>query len=137
MNVVNVGALATIPYIIIIIYYIKISKYFKDNQNSLSPASRKSQADLNRVLLAQAITPILFVVLPASVHVISGIGNFNLVFVSFVCGILYSWIPIGNALSILCFITAYRTKVKQLFFHMKSPLIHFLYTSPTETTNLN
>lgn len=133
LNMTIIGLIATIPYVIMIIYYIRIAKYLKENKNSLSAASKRSQTDLNRVLLVQAIIPILFVILPASTHVISCVSTFDLTFESFICGILYSWIPIGNAIGILCFITAYRTKLKQMLIHTKPPLPRFVSVSAVVT----
>ena len=102
-----------------IICYIKISRYLKENQDSLSPMSRRIQRDLNRILLAQAIIPIFPAFLPMSIHISSGFFHWEQVFPTFICGMMYSWIPIGNALCVLFFVTAYRRKLKQLFFRVK------------------
>ena len=107
------------PYFIMIIYHIKIFKYFKYHEHSLTPACKRVQTDLNRTLLAQAIIPILSAFLPMGIHFISTISSFDLVFTSFISGMLYSWIPVGNVIRILIFITAYRQMLKQLMSHMK------------------
>ena len=98
-----------------IIFYVKISKYLKYHEQSLSPVSRRIQHDLNRVLIAQAIIPIFSAFLPVIIHILSGIVDADFIFVNFICGIMYSWIPTGNAMCVLLFVTAYRRKLKQVF----------------------
>ena len=88
--------------------------YLKNHQHSFSTTSKKVQMDLNRMLLIQAIIPIFSAFLPISLHIISGFTDFDLVFESFFCGMLYSWIPVGNAVSVLFFVTAYRDKLKRI-----------------------
>ena len=114
-----------VPYGIMIVCYIKIINHFKYNQYCLSAASRRIQKDLNKVLLAQAIIPIFSAFLPMGIHIFSGLINVDLIFLNFIAGSLFSWIPVGNAFSVLFFITAYKERLQQLFIHMKPVLPQF------------
>ena len=118
-----------------VICYVKISKYLKENEHSLSPASRRIQADLNRILLAQAIIPIFSAFLPLLIHISSGIFEADFVFANFICGILYSWIPAGNALCVLLFVTAYRAKLKQVIFRVKKSFSASSSVAPTTVSD--
>ena len=118
-----------------VVCYVKIMQHFKENQRCLSIVSRRVQKDLNKVLLAQAIIPILTAFLPMTLQITSVLTDFDLVFVTFVCGMLYSWIPFGNAITILIFITAYREKFKQLFFRSKKRIPRCASSPGTLTMN--
>ena len=107
--------------------------YFHSYQHCLSDVSKRVQQDLNKVLLAQAFMPILTAFLPLTLQIISTIADADLVFVTFICGILYSWIPIGNAICVLFFVTAYRTKLKQLFICL-NPKLSRLTSRPVTAT---
>ena len=119
------------PYVIMIMCYIKIHKYIKRHKNSLSAVSMRVQNDLNRILLVQAVVPIFSAVLPMVIHFLSAVTDLDLVLASFICGILYSWIPAGNAFSVLLFVTAYREKLKQLCLHFNRQLPRFNSISAT------
>ena len=127
--------ITSVSYVIIIVCYIKIMRHFKHHQHCLSDVSKRVQKDLNKVLLAQAIIPIFTAFLPMTLQIISVLTDFNLVFVTFVCGMLYSWIPFGNALTVLIFITAYREKFKQLFFRSKKHVPRCVISPGTVTMN--
>ena len=116
-----------------IICDIKIINYLKRNHHCLSAASRKAQNELNKILLAQAIVPIFSAFLPMTIHLIGGVTEIDLVFASFIAGILYCWIPVGNAFSVLLFVTAYRRKVKQLIFCTKAQLVYSTGVAPSGT----
>lgn len=131
LNILYALTIIIIPYSIIVICYIKISKYLNYHQHCLSVVSRRVQTDLNRILLAQAVVPIIFVILPLGTHLLSAITDWNLTFATFISGILYCWIPVGNATSILLFITAYRAKFKQLFIPVRAPLSRVISVSAT------
>lgn len=118
-----------------IFFYFKIIKYLKHYGHSLSIISRRVQRDLNRTLLAEAIIPIFSAFLPMAVQIISGVADGDFVFANFMCGILYSWIPTGNALCVLFFITAYREKVKQLLCCIKPRSINLIWHSPNVGTS--
>ena len=120
-----------VPYVIMIMYYIKIHKYIKRHKHSLSTVSMRIQNDLNRILLAQAIVPIFSAFLPMVIHFLGAITDLDLVLASFICGILYSWIPAGNAFSVLLFVTAYRKKLKQLFLQCNQQLPRLISISAT------
>lgn len=122
-----------VPYYIMIRNHIKIVKHLKYHQHSLSAASRRVQTDLNRILLAQAIIPIFFAFLPVGLHIFSVVFDFNLVFETFIAGIMYCWIPTSNAICVLFFVTAYRMKLKQLIFRMKPRLPRISSVSGTAT----
>ena len=134
LSVAVATVITLIPYLVMLVCHIKIFKYFKHHEHSLSPASKRVQTDLNRTLLAQAIIPILSAFFPMAVHSVSIFSNFDFVFASFFSGMLYSWIPAGNAISILIFITAYRQMLKQLVLHSKSRLLRMLSISPKVAT---
>ena len=123
----------SIPYAIMIFCYVKIMNHFHSYQHCLSDASKRVQQDLNKVLLAEACTPVLTAFLPLTLQIIGALTNFDLVFATFICGILYSWIPIGNAICVLFFVTAYRTKLKQLFICL-NPKLSRLMPSPATAT---
>ena len=133
LNIATLAGVTGVPYTIITIYYMKISNYLKHHEHTFSAASKRGQTDLNRVLLAQAIIPVFFSGLPASIHIMCSTLDFNLTLASVLGGILYSWIPIGNAISILCFITAYRRKLKQIFTRAKPLLFRSTPISATIT----
>ena len=118
-----------------VVCYVKIMQHFKENQHCLSTVSKRVQKDLNKVLLAQATIPILTAFLPMTLQITSVLTDFDLVFVTFVCGMLYSWIPFGNAITILIFITAYREKFKQLFFCSKKRMPRCASSPGTLTMN--
>ena len=120
-----------IPYVIILIYHIKIIKYLKKHEDSLSVTSRKVQHDLSRILTAQAIIPIFFAFLPVGFHCFCVILDFNLTFESFILGFLYCWIPVANAITILFFVTVYREKLKQLIFCSKTQTSRVISVSAT------
>ena len=134
LNIIFITVIPTAPYTIMIIYYIKILKYLQNHQHSLSITCKKVQRDLNRVLLAQAVIPIPFAFFPGSIHIISSVVDFDLTVESLVCGVLYSWIPVGNAVSILFFVTAYRRKLMKIIFHMKPQLFRI---SVSAQVNIN
>ena len=134
LTVLDAASITFISYLIMIALYIKIIKHFKAKQHLFSAASRRVQMDLNRILLAEAVIPILSAFLPMTIHVLSGFTNFNFVFESFICGILYSWIPAGNAISVLCFVTAYRKKMKQLLTYARRRIPRVMAVSVTATT---
>ena len=114
--------------------YVKIVNHFRNYQHCLSDVSKRVQQDLNKVLLAQAFMPIFTAFLPATLQIIGALTNFDLVFATFICGILYSWIPIGNAICVLFFVTAYRTKFKQLFICLNPKLARLVSSPATVTT---
>ena len=122
LSIVDAFLITFVPYIIMILYHIKILRYLKHHHHSLSPASRRVQNDLNRILTAQAIIPIFFAFLPVAIHIFSVIVDVNLVFLTFIGGILYCWIPVGNAICVLFLITAYREKLKHLILRKKLQL---------------
>ena len=126
LSAVTAAVITFIPYLVMLICHIKIFKYFKHHENSLSPVSKRVQTDLNRTLLAQAIIPISSAFLPMVIHSVSILSNSDFVFASFFSSMLYSWIPAGNAISILIFITAYRQMLKQLVLRSKSRLFRML-----------
>ena len=135
----NVGysvTMTVIPYLIMIIYNIKISRYIEFCQHCLSPASRKVQTDLNRMLTTQAIIPVFTIFLPMGIYLLGVMTDLNLTFPSVISRILYSWIPASNAISALFFLTAYREQLKQLFIFRKSQLSHFISVSTIKVTNL-
>ena len=115
--------LIIIPYLIMIICKVKIYNYLKQNQHCLCATFKRVQRDLTRVLLVQAIVPIFFAFLPLGVHSVGSIIDADLLLLSFICGILYSWIPTSNAILILIFVTPYRDKLKQLFPRSKPPTL--------------
>ena len=123
-----------IPYFIMIIYNIKIVNYLKHHEHSLSAISRRVQTDLNRVLTAQAIIPVFFSFFPVGLHIFSVTVDVNLVFETFIGGILYCWIPVGNAICVLFFVTAYRLRLKRLIFRVKPRIPNFLSVSGMVTT---
>ena len=114
---------------------IKIVKHLKNHQHCLSFSSRIIQTDLNRVLVAQAVIPVFSAFLPMSIHLLSTLTSLNLTFVTFICGIFYSWIPIGNAITIFIFVTAYREKLMQLILRLKKQLHLFTSNLGTTTTS--
>ena len=130
INLVDAFIISFIPYAIMIVCYVKISNYLKYHEQSLSPVSRRIQRDLNRILLAQAIIPIFSAFLPMSLHILSGILDVDFVFINFICGMLYSLIPIGNALCVLFFVTAYRRKLKEIIFRVKKRFSSSISTMP-------
>ena len=132
LNIPYIAFLVTIPCSIIIIYYIKIIKHLRERQHNFSAASRKVQTDLNRTLVAQVLIQILVAFLPLSIHFLSAVTDLDLTLLSFVSAILYSWIPVGNALSVLIFVTAYRNKLSQIL-----PCVQFRipHISVSATTN--
>ena len=115
LSIVDAFLITFIPYIIMIFCHIKIFSYLKYHYNSLSPDLKRAQNDLNRILTAQAIIPIFFAFFPMGFHIFSVIVDIDLVFETFIGGILYCWIPMGNAVCILFFVTAYRERLKELF----------------------
>ena len=122
-------AITFIPYTIMIICNIKVLDHLRSHRYCLSRASRRVQGELNRILTAQAIIPVFTAFLPMSLHIFSAVTEFDLFFASFICGILYSWIPTSNALSIFFFISAYRRKSKKFFRCLKSRLSSVTFTS--------
>lgn len=114
---------------------IKVYKYLKCHRHSLSNASRRVQSDLNKILLAQAIVPIFTAFLPMILLILGALVEWDFVFETFICGILFSWIPTGNAISVLLFVTAYRMRLKRLFLRAKSRLPRFFSISITVGTN--
>ena len=98
---------------------IKVFSYLKRHQHSLSIVSRRIQSDLNRMMTAQAIIPVLTTYMPMSILLVSGFVDGDLVFESFICGILCCWIPTGNAISVLFFVSTYRRKLTRLFINIK------------------
>ena len=133
LNIIFVIVLTVIPYTIMIFCKIKISRHLKLHHHCLPTASRTIQTDLNRILTAQAIISIFFVFLPETIHFLGLFINVDFVFPSFICGILYSWIPAGNAICVLFFVTAYRKRLKQLF-RSKTQFHNFVSISATVTT---
>ena len=115
LTITDAFVITFIPYLIMIICKIKISAYLRNYQHCLSFASKRVQSDLNLMLTAQAIIPIFFAFLPVGLHIFSILIDINLVFETFIGGILYCWIPVGNAISVLAFVTPYRKKLLQLF----------------------
>ena len=124
LTILDAVLLTIIPYSIIIFCNYKILKYLKYYKDALSPAARRVQTDLNRVLLAQAIIPIFTAFMPMSLHILSVIVYFDTAFATFIGVIFYAWIPVGNALSVLFFVTAYRKKLTQLVFRTGLSVIH-------------
>ena len=100
----------------------KVLNYIKYNRHCLSTTSRRVQSELNKILTAQAIVPVLTALLPITLEISGAFTDLDLVFASFISGILYLWIPIGNAICVLFFVTAYRMKLKQLFFCIRPKL---------------
>jgi len=131
----DVFIITFVPYFIMIICNIKIMRHLNHYQHCLSSASRKVQRDLNRVLLAHAIIPIFSAFLPMAIYIFSSITAFDFTFVTFICGIFYSWIPIGNAITIFIFVTAYREKLMQLILRLKPQLHLFTSNLGTITTS--
>ena len=123
------------PYIIMIICNIKILKYLRQHRHSLSNASRRVQADLNKIFLAQAIIPIFSAFLPMSIHVSSALYDVNFVFATFIAGGLYCWIPTGNAISVLFFVTAYRIRLKNLLLQVRPKLSRVFSVTNTVTAS--
>ena len=111
-----------VPYIIIIVYSIKVRNHIKRHQSSFSADSRRIQSDLTKVMAIQAIIPMFTAFLPLTLLLISGVVNTNLALETFLSSILYSWIPTGNAISIIFFVTSYRKKLKQLIIDLKSKI---------------
>ena len=124
-----------VPYIIIIICNIKILNHLKRQRHSLSTASRRLQSDLNKTLLAQAIIPIFSAFLPMGIHITGAIFDIDLVFASFISGILYCWIPTGNAISVLFFVTAYRIRLKNLLLQVRPKLSRVFSVTNTVTAS--
>ena len=124
-----------VSYCIMLICNIKIMRHLKHYQHCLSSSSRRVQTDLSRVLRAQAVIPIFSAFLPMSIHLLSTLTNLNLTFATFICGIFYSWIPIGNAITIFIFVTAYRQKLIQLILRLKPQLHLFPSNLGTITTS--
>ena len=114
-----------------IVCNIKVLKYLKRHRHSLSTASRRVQNELTKILTAQAIIPIFTAFLPMALQIFSLCSEWDLVFVTFICGILYSWIPTGNAICVLFFITAYKMKLKQLMHRIKPNFPHVISVSGT------
>ena len=133
LTIIDAFLITFTPYIIMIFYHIKIIKYFKRHRHTLSTVSRKVQTDLNRILMTQAIIPIFSAFLPMSIHLLSAVTDLDLVFETFIGGILYSWIPTGNAISVLFFVTAYRRKLKQIICHKDLKLPRFFSVANTVT----
>ena len=119
-----------------IVCNIKVLKYLKSHRHSLSTTSRRVQNELTKILTAQAIIPIFTAFLPMAFHLLSVFIDWDFVLISFICGILYSWIPTGNAICVLFFVTAYRKKVKQLLLRMKSNLPRITLVSNTVPTGI-
>ena len=136
VTIVDAIIMTFISYSIIIFCNIKVIKYLKRHQHALSPAIRRVQQDLNKVLLAQAIIPVCSAFLPMSLHIGSAIADFDFLFASFIGGLFYAWIPIGNALSVLVFVTAYREKLKQLIFRTQPKVPLFNAVSMTVSSAL-
>ena len=131
VTIVDAIIMTFISYSIIIYCNVKIIRYLKHHEHSLSATARRVQHDLNKVLWAQAIIPIFSAFLPMSLHIGSAIADFDFLFASFIGGLFYAWIPVGNALSVLIFVTAYREKLKQLILHSKPRLPSFISSSVT------
>ena len=89
----------------------KIFIFMKKNCHNFSKSVQKTNKDLNRMLLVQAVCPILSYVLPMGVF---GIGlffpEFPIAIPGLISSMAFSWAPVGNAASVLCFVTAYRRK---------------------------
>ena len=131
LTIADAVVLTFVPYFIIVFCNIKILKSLKCQQLYLSAASKRVQSDLNRVLLAQAVIPVFSAFLPMSLHIFSAIIDYDFAFISFICGIFYAWIPIGNAITIFIFITAYRKKLMQLIFRTKTKHPHIMPATST------
>ena len=129
LTIAYIVMLAIISYSIIVFCNIEIFKYMTHHRHSLSEAAKGVQAELNRVLLAQTIIPTFTFFLPVTIHLIGMVSNLDLAFTSFLFGIFYSWIPTGNALSTLIFVTAYKRKLKQLFVCVREQLPRFGVTN--------
>ena len=110
---------------------IKVVKYLKLHRHSLSTASRRVQNELTKILTAQAIIPIFTAFLPMALQIFSLCSDWDLVLISFICGILYSWIPTGNAICVLFFVTAYKMKLQQLIHRMRPNLSRLTPISST------
>ena len=134
-SIVDAFVITFIPYYIMIICHFKIMKYLKYHKSCLTAASRRVQKDLNRILSAQAIIPIFFAFLPVGLHIFSVIFDFDLVFETFIGGIMYCWIPTGNAICVLLFVTAYRIRLKQLLIRTRPRLPRLFSVSATIATD--
>ena len=132
-SIVDAFVITFIPYFIMIVCHFKIMKHLRYHKSCLTAASRRVQKDLNRILLAQAIIPIFFAFLPVGLHIFSVIVDYNLVFETFIGGIMYCWIPTGNAICVLFFVTAYRRKLKNILLRVKPQLSRFISASGTMT----
>ena len=130
LNIVYALTMIIIPYFIIVICYIKISEFLQNHKHSLSSASRRVQIDLNRILVIQAIIPIVFILIPLGIQFLGAVTDLDLTFETFISGIIYCWIPVGNAITVIFFVTSYRKKLRQLFIHAKV----FLHFTPAPTT---
>ena len=135
VTVVDAIIMTFISYSIIVFCNIRITRYLRHHAHSLSATTRRVQNDLNKVLWAQAIIPVFSAFLPMSLHIGSAIADFDFLFASFIGGLFYAWIPIGNALSVLVFVTAYREKLKQLIFRSKPSMVRCISSSATALNN--
>ena len=136
VTIVDAIIMTSISYSIIIFCNFKIIRYLKRHEHAFSSITRRVQKDLNKVLLVQAVIPIFSAFLPMSLHIGSAIADFDFLFASFIGGLLYAWIPIGNALSVLIFVTAYREKFLQIFLCEKPKLPRFMSISMTANSVL-
>ena len=90
----------------------KIFMFMRRNGHSFSKSVQKTNRDLNKMLFVQAVCPILSYVLPIGIFAIGLLFPTAPIAIPGLIGSMaFTWAPVGNAASVLCFVTAYRRKL--------------------------
>uniref|UniRef100_A0A914R9D0 Uncharacterized protein n=1 Tax=Panagrolaimus davidi TaxID=227884 RepID=A0A914R9D0_9BILA len=101
-------------YLLVSIFYIKISKHMKLNEFHMSKRTMILNNQLQKTLIVQTIGPFITGNLPCCILVVMNLFSLENHYISLGCCFLLSWASIINPIAAIIIITPYRNKVKQL-----------------------
>ncbi|KAE9548175.1 hypothetical protein FO519_008615 [Halicephalobus sp. NKZ332] len=112
----DAGAITIISYAICIYCNMKVIYYLKKNNVHLCKGMQTIQSELTITLTAQAVAPLVLILLPLTFQIMCiYFPDLDMDKESVYSTMILSWIPTGNAISVLLFVGTFRRKILKFF----------------------